>query len=429
MCCSSSGGLLQITAPEDMPVYRQLETLQYPNRNDQVNMRSRELVIGTWNVRSLCKPGKLDNVLQEMSRIGIDILGLAETFWDGTGDFETTLLTNDEKFRVIYSGGEKRRRGVGFILRGATRAAVQFYHTVSDRIVCIRLKAQPVDVIVIQVYAPTNDAPQTETEEFYSELENVVKLQKKYQDCLVVMGDFNGKVGDMKEDNIVGPFGLGQRNENGQSVIDYCRKYNLMIANTWFETKERNRHTWIAPDKKTKNQIDYILIDNRYRNGVNNSKARPGADCDSDHNLVVAHLKIKLQRIVRQKQEKINRWNTDLLKEENNRQQFKDLAEEKLEGITDSLDINSLWLHVKTSLTEVAEEVCGKCIPEYRQQWMNAEILQKMELRRQYKKDVSEYGQKRYKDLKHEVQKLCRQAQNEYYNSKCEKNRKIRSYS
>lgn len=250
MCCSSSGGLLQIIAPEDMPVYRQLETLLYPNRNDQVNMRSRELVIGTWNVRSLCKPGKLDNVLQEMSRIGIDILGLAETFWDGTGDFETTLLTNDEKFRVIYSGGEKRRRGVGFILSGATMAAVQFYHTVSDRIVCIRLKAQPVDVIVIQVYAPTNDAPQTETEEFYSELENVVKLQKKYQDCLVVMGDFNGKVGDMKEDNIVGPFGLGQRNENGQSVIDYCRKYNLMIANTWFETKERNRHTWIAPDKK-----------------------------------------------------------------------------------------------------------------------------------------------------------------------------------
>jgi len=118
-----------------MPVYRQLETLQRLNSNDEVNMKFRELVIGTWNVRSLCKPGKLDNVLQEMSRLGIDILGLVETFSDGTGDFETTLLTNDEKFRIIYSGGDKKRRAVAFILRGPTRAAVQLYQTVSDRIV------------------------------------------------------------------------------------------------------------------------------------------------------------------------------------------------------------------------------------------------------------------------------------------------------
>jgi len=45
-----------------------------------------------------------------MSRLGIDILGLVETFWDGTGHFETMLLTNDEKFRIIYSGGDKKRR-------------------------------------------------------------------------------------------------------------------------------------------------------------------------------------------------------------------------------------------------------------------------------------------------------------------------------
>jgi len=289
----------------------------------------------------------------------------------------------------------------------------------------MRIKAKPVDLVLIQVYAPTNDASQTETDEFYSELENVAKLQKKYQDCLIVMGNFNGKVGDIKEDNIVGPFGLGQRNDNGQSVIDYCRKSNLMIANTWFQTKESNRYTWTAPDKKTRNQIDYILIDNRYRNGVKNSKARPGADCDSDHNLVIAHLEVKLQRIVRKKQEKITRWNTDLLKEGHSRRQFEDLAEKKFEHISDSVDINALWLRIKTSLTEVAEEVCGKRTQEYRQNWMNAEILQKMETRRQYKKDQSEFGQKRYKDLKHEVQKLCRQPQNQYYNNKCEEIEKL----
>ena len=92
---------------------------------------------------------------------------------------------------------------------------------------------------------------------------------------------------------------------------------------------------------------------------------------------------------------KVSGWNTDLLKEESNRRQFEDLTEEKFEHIPDSLDINSLWLRIKTSLTELAEEVCGKRTPEYRQHWMKAEILEKMETRRQYKKDASASGQKK----------------------------------
>ena len=101
------------------------------------------------------------------------------------------------------------------------------------------------------------------------------------------------------------------------------------------------------------------------------------------------------------------------------------MAEEKLEGISDSLDINSLWLCTKTLLAEMVDEVCRRRLSECRQQWTTTGILEKIELRRQYKKDESEYGQKRYKELKHEVQKLYRQAQNEYYNNKCEEIEKL----
>ena len=69
-----------------------------------------------------------------------------------------------------------------------------------------------------------------------------------------------------------------------------------MKANTWFQTKVNTRHTWVAPDQITKNQIDYILIDKRYRNGVRNCKTRSDADCGSDHNPVIAKIKIKLQK-------------------------------------------------------------------------------------------------------------------------------------
>ena len=169
--------------------------------------------IGTWNVRSLSQASKMENILQEMKRMKIDILGIAKTFFDGVADFQTILPTTDQRYRLICSGSDKKR-GVAFILTDESNTTVQSYYTVSDRITCIRLGTKPVDTTIIQVYAPTNDSPQSEVEAFYEQLSNVVKLHKTHNDCLVIMGDFNGKVGDIKEEDIVGPFGLGQRNEN-----------------------------------------------------------------------------------------------------------------------------------------------------------------------------------------------------------------------
>jgi len=97
---------------------------------------------------------------------------------------------------------------------------------VSERIISIKVSAKPVDLAIIQVYAPTNDAAQAEVEDM-NRLKDQLKNVKKSQDCLVIIGDFNGKVGDVKEDDIVGPYGLGQRNENGQSIVDCCRRHNL----------------------------------------------------------------------------------------------------------------------------------------------------------------------------------------------------------
>src|SRR5688572_26988251 len=73
--------------------------------------------ISTWNVHSLNPPGKLSNIIKEMVWMDITILGVSETFRDGEADFTATIPNNKEKFRVICSGGEKKRRGVCIILR------------------------------------------------------------------------------------------------------------------------------------------------------------------------------------------------------------------------------------------------------------------------------------------------------------------------
>ena len=103
------------------------------------------------------------------------------------------------------------------------------------------------------------------------------------------MEDFNGKVyiGDSREEDTIGPFGVLVRNDNGERVVNFCKRHNLFATNTWFQQRKSAQHKWISPDKVIKNQIDFVLVDKRFRNGIQNSKSMPGADCDSDHNHVV----------------------------------------------------------------------------------------------------------------------------------------------
>ena len=83
------------------------------------------------------------------------------------------------------------------------------------------------------------------------------------------MGDFNTKVGGKRENNVIGPYGKGDRNDNGGLLVDFCKE-DLVLANTWFEQRYKNRHTWESPDCKSRNQIDFILVSQRYRIRVKN---------------------------------------------------------------------------------------------------------------------------------------------------------------
>ena len=98
--------------------------------------------------------------------------------------------------------------------------------------------------------------------------------------------------------------------------MNFCKRHNLFITNTWFQQKSTAQHTWTAPNGETKNQIDYVLVDKRFRNGVQNSKSMPGADCESDHNPVIMKMKIKLQSV--RKSKKTIKWSISSLKKARN---------------------------------------------------------------------------------------------------------------
>ena len=92
-------------------------------------------------------------------------------------------------------------------------------------------------------------------------------------------------------------FGLGVQNEAGQRLIQFSQENALVIANTLFQQHKRRHYTWTSPDGQHWNQIDYILCNQRWRSSIQSAKRRPGADCGSDHELLIAKFRLKLKKV------------------------------------------------------------------------------------------------------------------------------------
>ena len=176
-----------------------------------------------------------------------------------------------DKYTMIYSGGDEHKNGVGIILGKKLVDSIIGYWSVSERIIMVKIRGKPFNVNIIQVDAPTQDNADDEIEAFYEKIENVIQRIKSGE-VTCIMGDFNAKVGT-KLENTVGRYELGDTNERGERLIKFCQQHNLVITNTWFQQHPRRLHTRQSPHKETRNQIDYIMINIRFKNGVRRVKA------------------------------------------------------------------------------------------------------------------------------------------------------------
>ena len=117
----------------------------------------------------------------------------------------------------------------------------------NDRKISVRLQGKPINIMVIQVYAPTSNVEEAEVEWFYEDLQNLLELTPK-KDVLFIIGDWNAKVGSQETPGVTGKFGLGMWNEAGQRLIEFCQENALVIANTLFQQHKRRLSTWTSPD-------------------------------------------------------------------------------------------------------------------------------------------------------------------------------------
>ena len=159
--------------------------------------------------------------------------------------------------------------------------------------ISVRFQNKPFNITVIQVYAPTSNTEQAEVERLYEDLQDLLELTTK-KDILFITGVWNAKVGSQEPPGVTGKFGLGIQNEAGQRLVEFCQENALVIANTLFQQHKRRLYTCTSPDGQHRNQIHYILCSQRWRSSIQSTKTRPGADCGSDHELLIAKLQNSL---------------------------------------------------------------------------------------------------------------------------------------
>ena len=87
------------------------------------------------------------------------------------------------------------------------------------------------------------------------------------------------------------------QNEARQRLIEFYQKNTLSIASTLFQQYKRRLYTWTSPDGQHQNQIDYILCSQRWRRSIQSTKTRPGADCGSDHELLITKFRLNLKTV------------------------------------------------------------------------------------------------------------------------------------
>ena len=130
--------------------------------------------------------GKLEIVKQEMARVNINVLGISELKWTGMGEFNS-----DEHY--IYYGGQEalRRNGIALIVK---KSEMQYLGTNLKNVktVLVPFQGKPLNIRVIQVYAPNTDAEEGEIEWFYEDLQHVLEITSK-KDVLFIIGNWNAK--------------------------------------------------------------------------------------------------------------------------------------------------------------------------------------------------------------------------------------------
>ncbi|KAK3510616.1 hypothetical protein QTP70_011873 [Hemibagrus guttatus] len=182
-----------------------------------------------------------------MERRKVDILCVQETRWKGS-----KARSIGAGFKLFYYGVDSKRNGVGVVLKEEFVRNVLEVKRVSDRVMSLKLEIEGVMLNVVSGYAPQVGCELEEKERFWSELDEVMESIPTGE-RVVIGADFNGHVGEGNtgDEEVMGKFGVKERNLEGQMVVDFAKRMDMGVVNTYFQKREEHRVTYKSGGRRT----------------------------------------------------------------------------------------------------------------------------------------------------------------------------------
>ncbi|GFU73820.1 craniofacial development protein 2 [Trichonephila clavipes] len=322
----------------------------------EVRTRTQAYTFSTWNVRWLTEKKK--ETFAEIERENEDLIVLTETKLRGTGQEEYGNYIH------LYSGVKTgpSRAGVSILLKKGLGRVIK-WEAISERIITAKLSISGQNITVIGVYGTDETAKPTVKDAFQEDLKNVLKKIKKQHE-LIMLGDFNSKVGVSKISKVVGNFGNSEVNTNGRRLIDLCEEYHLKIQNTFFDHEDIHKYTWYHKWNLSKSLIDFCITRQDTSLYVHDVLACRWLECGTDHVFLEASISFPLlinDEIVRVALEDVletRRYKTYMLYSKTIRTSY----EEYLESIIDTSvkrTTKETYQHLKESIHLAAAKTLG----------------------------------------------------------------------
>ncbi|KAK3569460.1 hypothetical protein QTP86_031442 [Hemibagrus guttatus] len=191
--------------------------------------------------------GKGRELADVMERRKVDILCVQETRWKGS-----KARSIGAGFKLFYYGVDSKRNGVGVVLKEEFVRNVLEVKRVSDRVMSLKLEIEGVMLNVVSGYAPQVGCELEEKERFWSELDEVMESIPTGE-RVVIGADFNGHVGEGNtgDEEVMGKFGVKERNLEGQMVVDFAKRMDMGVVNTYFQKREEHRVTYKSGGRRT----------------------------------------------------------------------------------------------------------------------------------------------------------------------------------
>ncbi|KAK3543987.1 hypothetical protein QTP70_032746, partial [Hemibagrus guttatus] len=187
-----------------------------------------------------------------MERRKVDILCVQETRWKGS-----KARSIGAGFKLFYYGVDSKRNGVGVVLKEEFVRNVLEVKRVSDRVMSLKLEIEGVMLNVVSGYAPQVGCELEEKERFWSELDGVIESIPTGE-RVVIGADFNGHVGEGNtgDEEVMGKFGVKERNLEGQMVVHFAKRMDMAVVNTYFQKREEHRVTYKSGEEEFHIEIE-----------------------------------------------------------------------------------------------------------------------------------------------------------------------------